>query len=272
MLNRVTGRTTSTGSFAALLLALPLASSGCADAVAPNPPAPGFDHAESDSAAIAVADRVMERLGGRPAWDATRYLSWKLEDRRCLWDKHAARARVELGNVVAIIATAEPTGRAFKRTGDELVGNNANQRVQQAHQAFVNDSYWLAMPYKLKDSGVTLTALGQRRSTAGERCDVIGLSFQKVGYTPFNRFEVYVDRRSDLVVQWDFFERRVHSEPALSTPWRLWRRHGRIWLSASRGQRRFEELRVFDELPESAFDGARPFDPSTHSVAAVPEP
>ena len=39
---------------------------------AENPPAPGFDLAGSDPRAIAVADQVMERMGGREAWDRTR--------------------------------------------------------------------------------------------------------------------------------------------------------------------------------------------------------
>jgi len=238
----------------------------CSDAEpAPNPALPGFRASESDPEAIAVADRVMRRLGGRAAWDATRYLSWTLDDRRILWDRHAGRARVELGPRVAIIDTGQPSGRVWKRDGSELEGAAASAHVQQAHQAFVNDSYWLVMPYKLKDTGVKLESLGQRISTAGESCDVLGLSFQKVGYTPYNRLEVYVDRATDLVAQWDFFLRRVDARPTFSTPWRRWRRFGRIWLSESRGERRFEDLRVFDELPPEAFDGAAPFDPSAHT-------
>ena len=127
------------------------------------------------------------------------------------------------------------------------------------------------MPFKLKDSGVRLGFVGPRVSVAGEETDVVELTFKKVGYTPYNRFEVYVDRATDLVVQWDFFQRRVDPRPSFSLPWRQWRRHGRIWLSSSRGERQFEDVHVFDDLPADAFDGARSFDPTAHRVTPVPE-
>ena len=41
-----------------------------------NAPAEGFDLESSDPLAIVIADRVMHAMGGRRAWDQTRYLSW----------------------------------------------------------------------------------------------------------------------------------------------------------------------------------------------------
>ncbi|MHC4769928.1 MAG: hypothetical protein ACYTEI_14630, partial [Planctomycetota bacterium] len=62
----------------------------------PNPPAPGFDAEGSDPEAIWIADAVMARMGGRRAWDRTRYVTWSFFDRRRhVWDKHAGRVRVE---------------------------------------------------------------------------------------------------------------------------------------------------------------------------------
>jgi len=55
-----------------------------------NPAMPGFDAEGSDPEAIAVADEVMENLGGRRAWDESRYLTWKFFGRRThVWDKHS---------------------------------------------------------------------------------------------------------------------------------------------------------------------------------------
>ncbi|MEJ2086172.1 MAG: hypothetical protein P8Y44_10915, partial [Acidobacteriota bacterium] len=47
-----------------------------------NPPAPGFNAEASDDEAIVIADQVMEALGGRKAWDDTRYLTWNFFGRR----------------------------------------------------------------------------------------------------------------------------------------------------------------------------------------------
>ena len=44
---------------------------------ADNPPAPGFNTADSDPKAIALADEVMAAMGGRANWDATRYITWR---------------------------------------------------------------------------------------------------------------------------------------------------------------------------------------------------
>ena len=57
-------------------------------------------------------------------------------------------------------------GRAWLK-GKELAGDEAKKHLEQAYAAWVNDTYWLLMPYKLKDPGVTLDA--GRRGDEGRR-------------------------------------------------------------------------------------------------------
>jgi hypothetical protein len=53
-----------------------------------NPAAEGFNESASDAKAIAIADEVMQAMGGRKAWDKTRYLSWKFFSfRQLTWDR-----------------------------------------------------------------------------------------------------------------------------------------------------------------------------------------
>ena len=60
-----------------------------------NPAAPGFNQANSDAKAIALADAVMEAQGGRQAWDETRFLDWNFFGRRrLLWDKQENKVRI----------------------------------------------------------------------------------------------------------------------------------------------------------------------------------
>ena len=49
-----------------------------------NPAAEGFNLEASDEKAIALADEVMEAMGGRKNWDATRYIRWNFFGRRTL--------------------------------------------------------------------------------------------------------------------------------------------------------------------------------------------
>ena len=61
-----------------------------------NPAAEGFDMAGSDKEAIAIADEVMEAMGGRKAYDNTRFISWNFFGaRKHIWDKQTGDVRIE---------------------------------------------------------------------------------------------------------------------------------------------------------------------------------
>ena len=123
-----------------------------------NPPAAGFNAEGSDSRAIELADRVMARLGGRAAWDETRYLTWRFfGGRRHVWDKWTGDHRLEDGELIVLSNLHDHHGRAW-RSGEEILDPDSLAVVlDKAYANWINDSYWLVMPYKLKDSGVTLT-------------------------------------------------------------------------------------------------------------------
>ena len=71
---------------------------------AQNPPAKGFNAAGSDAKAVAIADQVMEAMGGRKAWDATRYITWNfLGAEPCCGTKKRA------GCASIFLATIAPT-------------------------------------------------------------------------------------------------------------------------------------------------------------------
>src|SRR5258708_374162 len=77
-------------------LALIISSCGNKKSNEINPPADGFDLANSDQAAIQLADSIMMAMGGRENWDKTRFISWNFYGRRkWVWDKKTNRVRVE---------------------------------------------------------------------------------------------------------------------------------------------------------------------------------
>lgn len=243
----------------AVVVCIAASSAGRAD----NPPAPGFDLEGSDPRAIEIADRVMERLGGRDAWDATRYLTWNFFGRRThFWDKHTGDIRVEgVGRddrpylILMNLHTME--GRAW-RDGVELEGDELEELIDLGEAVWINDSYWMFMPYKLKDTGVTLTYVGERAMEDGRPADVLQLVFQEVGRTPDNRYHVYVARESGLVEQWDFYRSAADEEPGFRIPWHNWQRYGGILLSDDRGDSGHTDIAVFDSLPASVFTSPEP--------------
>src|SRR5438876_620493 len=74
------------------------------------------------------------------------------------------------------------------------------KRMRSAHGAWINDSYWFLMPYKLRDPGVTLKYDGEvKDSTTAAVYDRLALSFENVGMTPGDRYWVYVNRANHRV-------------------------------------------------------------------------
>ena len=134
----------------------------------PNPPLPGFDLIGSDREAMDIADGVMERLGGRANWDATRYITWGFfGKRRHVWDKWTGNLRFENRDLVVLMNIHSRQGRAWE-DGEEIVDpDSLAAKLKAGYRAWVNDSYWVAMPYKLKDSGVTLKYKGRGMTEAG---------------------------------------------------------------------------------------------------------
>jgi hypothetical protein len=223
-----------------VLLLVILLLSNCATAKKSmlNPPAPGFDIQHSDTKAIAIADEVMAAMGGRKAWDDTRYFHWNFFGSRTLdWDKQLGRVRIdsEKDRFKAILNLSDNSGKIEKNGRLVTHTDSITFYLQKAKSIWINDSYWLVMPFKLKDSGVTLKYVGERNTEEGQAADVLSLTFKEVGNTPDNKYEVYVDKKSRLITQWDFYTKNTDAEARFSTPWANYEKHGKLLLSADRG-------------------------------------
>ncbi len=218
-----------------------------------NPPLPGFDQDGSDPQAIAIADQVMERLGGRQHWDQTRYLTWRFFGKRLhVWDKWTGNIRFEDGGLVVLMNLNSGQGRAWQEGQEVAEPDTLKARLKRAHEAWINDSYWLIMPYKLKDSGVTLKYKGEGQTQEGKPAQVLVLTFKNVGVTPQNKYEVWVEQ-DHLVTQWAFYADAADAEPKFTGPWANWQPYGHIWLADDRGRGKHTDIAVFDQLPASVF-------------------
>jgi len=227
--------------------------------ISSNPPAPGFNLASSDVKALAIADEVMEKLGGRENWDKTRYLTWRLFGRRLhVWDKLTGDARIESKNLIVLMNVNTKSGRAWQDRQEITHPDSLKKALEKGYDFWINDSYWMFMPYKLKDSGVTLKYYGEGKMADSSAADILTLTFENVGITPQNKYLVYVDKTTRLVGQWDFFESASDTKPEISTPWKNWQKFGNILLSDGRGRGKHSDLAVLDELPASIFQSPEP--------------
>jgi hypothetical protein len=224
-----------------------------------NPALPGFRADASDARAIEIADETMRAMGGRAAWDATRYLSWLFFGRRThYWDKWTGDVRIESDSTVVLMNVNTRAGRAWVG-GREVVEPAAKTKLlESGYGWWVNDGYWMFMPYKLKDTGVALKYRGERAMQDGRQADVLELTFANVGLTPDNRYEVLVDKQTRLVGEWTFYRAATDSAATFTMPWKDWRRVGSIMLCADHGREADWKLAAYESLPRSVFERPDP--------------
>ncbi|GAB5561934.1 MAG: hypothetical protein SynsKO_35810 [Synoicihabitans sp.] len=228
-----------------------------------NPAQAGFNHAESDAKAIAIADATMAAMGGRKAWDNTRHVTWRFFGNRLhVWDKYTGDHRFENKDLTVLSNLNTGKGRAWK-AGTEITGQERDEALSSAKGAWINDAYWLVMPYKLKDSGVTLKYVGEMNDPAGAKCDVLQLTFQEVGRTPDNKYHVYVNQATGLVSHWMFWRNFNDAESRDLGPWTDWKKHGEILLAHGHGKREHTDIGVFQKLTQSVYT-----DPAAFSIEA----
>jgi hypothetical protein len=151
------------------------------------------------------------------------------------------------------------TGRVWKGGVEITEAAALADALDLGRQIWVNDSYWLVMPYKLLDPGVTLKYSGVRPMADGRPADVLTLTFgEGVGYTPNNRYEVFVAQDTGLVEQWSFFENASDAEPRFTMPWSGWQKFGDIMLATGKGRDADWAIVVSRERPEGIFDAPPP--------------
>lgn len=225
---------------------------------ADNPSAEGFDVENSDPAAVELADSVMMAMGGRANWDDTRFISWNFGGRRNLvWDKKQNRVRIESlpDSTIYLVDVNNLEGRVQVKGTELTEPDSLKKMLQRGKSIWINDSYWLVMPFKLKDTGVTLKYLGEDTTSTGIRANILELTFNSVGDTPENKYRVYVDLKDNLVKEWAYYKNASQDSASSVWPWDNYRKHGKILLSADRSDGRGpRNVRVDDELPEEVFN------------------
>ncbi|CAM2008311.1 hypothetical protein [Acanthopleuribacter pedis] len=215
----------------------------------------------ADEKSAALAAKTMAAMGGAENYNNTRFLSWNFfGSRQHYWDKWTGRVRIEdlKNNMLVLMNVNTKEGEIFEN--GEKVTDEAKQKeyLQKGYEWWINDSYWLVMPYKLRDPGVTLAYEGEGKTEAGQDADVIAMTFESVGVTPQNKYKVYIGKDDNLIRQWDFFPTADAAEPRFKTPWDDWAQHGTIQLSGNRGKYSLADIKVHDQLADAVFTDPAP--------------
>ena len=211
-------------------------------------PAPArAETAASDPRAVAIADQVMVAMGGKDAWEKLPGLRWSFDvtvndtlrsSRREAWDRKTDWYRVEgktrAGQPFCFMRSLRSDeGRAWM-DGKSIEGDSLQKLLKRAKSLWINDTYWLLMPYKLRDPGVTLQYAGDT-TVAGATYDRVALSFENVGETPGDHYWVWVNRGNHRVERWDMVL-QSDQPPPKSYTWEGWEQHGGLWFATAHRQ------------------------------------
>lgn len=203
-----------------------------------------------------IKTKVMVAMGGQKAYDKTRYISWDFfGSRNLVWDKAKGRVRIDnlKENTVMILNINEKKGKVLKKGIEITNPDSVSKYLEDARKTWINDSYWLVMPFKLSDEGVTTKYLGKSKTEDGKSAEILELTFEKVGVTPNNKYHIFFDEETGLVSQWSHFTNFSDEKPRFTMPWKDYQKYGNIKLSGDRGARKLNNIMVFDKLDESIF-------------------
>lgn len=228
--------------------------------------------AAAQPTAADIAGQVMQALGGQEAWDNTRFLRFTFAGRRTHhWDKHTGRHRLEgqspEGQAYVVLHNLDTREGEAWLDGKKADEAAAKEWLERAYAAWINDTYWLLMPYKLQDPGVNLTYEGAEQ-VEGITYDKLHLSFGNVGLTPGDEYWAWINRDTHLMDRWAYLLQAQPGQARATEPtawrWQGWQKYGNILLAPTRaqvsGDRKLEltDIAVFDTLPDSVFTSPEP--------------
>jgi hypothetical protein len=226
-----------------------------------------------DPRAREIAEKVMLTMGGRQAWESSRFFRFTFAGRRRhYWDKFDGRHRLEgqnaQGQTFVVLSNLNTKEGTATLDGQQADGELLKQMIDGAHAAWVNDTYWLLFPFKLLDPGVNLGYQGTE-TIEGQTYDVLTLTFQGgTGLTPGDRYWAYVNQASNAMDRWGFIlQGQPEGTQQTQWLWQGWNQFGRILLAPTRIQVggegpesriEFTDLAVLETLPDTIFTSPEP--------------
>lgn len=193
---------------------------------------------QNNDKALLIAKKVVDAMGGQDNYNNTRFIQWDFGNRKLYWDKWTGDVRVEYPEKSLVVLVNINTGNGKAYENETLVEDEKKTKklLNQGKRWWINDSYWLVMPWKLQDPGVSLKYIKEVVRPDGKKADVLQLTFKSVGATPNNKYWVYVDQEDHLIKRWDFFKSFNDTKPKLSTPWDNYQKVGNILWSFNRSK------------------------------------
>lgn len=235
---------------------------------------------QGDAASMACIKELTDAMGGQETWNRLPYFRFDfvvVKDGKEVarfkhwWDKMHSRCRVEgpddKGRVVtACFNLMTKKGKAFTDGIVDADSTNIANIIENGYERWVNDTYWIIMPFKLHDNGVRVKHVRTEEGANGATYDVLEVSFMpNVGLTPQDHYWLFVNSKTHLIDRWEMILTGQKPPPSGST-WESWTSIGPLQLSLARRfagkpvMLRFENVATPTTMDESVFTDSRPKD------------
>ena len=146
---------------------------------------------------------------------------------RHFWNRQTGDYRIEMPGpgrfpYVTLFNVNSRQGHVYWQ-GVEVDPGETERQLADSYRRFINDTYWLAAPFKLFDPGVNRTYVPDSSDAA---YDVLHLSFGDVGLTPGDQYWLYVDKETGRLARWTYvLESAEPGEPPRSFVWEYYEEH-----------------------------------------------
>ena len=164
-----------------------------------------------------LASNVINALGGLEAWETMPALAFDFVSendgvvttrRSHAWNKQSGSYMVEWTQKDGKAARAVYSDIYQKQGECRLNGapapdSLAQELIDRGYAYFINDTYWLMMPFKLFDPGVKLKEV-ESEQRDGVTYRILHLSFENVGLTPGDQYWLYIEPDTFLIKAWRY--------------------------------------------------------------------
>jgi len=232
-------------------------------------------HVSAQSLPAASAEEIAARVfatAAGDAWEKARFISFAFAFERDgklvssipqSFDRFTGDYRVAGKNregipYTVIMNVNTRQGRAWL-DGKEVAEPKA--LLESGYGRFINDTYWLLMPLKLRDPGSHLEVAETKTDECGRTYDILRISFdQGVGLTAGDQYWMWVNRDTNLIDRWEMkLQGSKPEDPKRSFLFKRLQRSGGILLPTSKesadgtSKVLLNDFFVSDKVPAGAF-------------------
>lgn len=226
---------------------------------------------QMDTTVARIHSNMLRAMGGQNGWDRAQYFTFDFvavrQGREASrwshrWDRWKGDYRLSgvrgKDTIVALFNINEPKAGRVRVNGAELSPARRDSLLTYAYARFINDSYWLIMPYKWTDAGVHPSYQGRQTDDTGKAWEVVKLAFDDVGLTPQNQYMAFINPQTSLMERWYHFP-KAGAEPS-KFDWNKWQKFGPIMLATEKpaldgnSMIRFDNVQVLTSVPLRAFE------------------